>query len=88
TGGRLYTIGIAGVMHCLDAETGAVHWSHDFVREYGGFGLKVCECGYSSSPIEYKNTVIALVGGKDQAIIAFNKTDGSVVWRSLDFEIN
>ncbi|UCE59255.1 MAG: PQQ-like beta-propeller repeat protein [Phycisphaerales bacterium] len=88
TGGRLCTIGIAGVMHCLDADTGSVLWSHDFVREFGGFGLKVCECGYSSSPIEYKDTVIALVGGKDQAIIAFSKMDGTVVWRSLDFEIN
>jgi outer membrane protein assembly factor BamB len=88
TGGRLYTIGVAGVMHCLDADTGSVLWSHDLVREFGGFGLKVCECGYSSSPIEYKNTVVALVGGKDQAIIAFNKADGTVAWRSLDFEIN
>lgn len=88
TGGRLYTIGVAGIMHCLDADTGAVHWSHDFVSEFGGFGTNVAQCGYSPSPIEHKNTVIALVGGKDQAIIAFNKTDGSVVWRSLDFEIN
>jgi len=83
TGGRLYTIGVAGLMHCLDAETGFVLWSHDFPAEFGGF---VPELGYSSSLLEYEDTVIALVGGEGRSIVAFDKADGHVVWGNLSFE--
>ena len=60
------------MMHCLDPNSGAVHWSHDLVSE---FEAKVLEGGYASSPIEYRDTIIVLSGGADQAIIAFNKAD-------------
>jgi outer membrane protein assembly factor BamB len=83
TDGRLYTIGVAGVLHCLDAETGEVHWSRDLWGELGGTFL---DFGYSSSPIPYQDTIIALVGGKDRGAVAFDKTDGSIVWKGLSFE--
>ena len=81
--GRLYTIGFAGVMHCLDTATGAVLWSHDLWREFGG---NVVEVGYSSTPVVYRDTVIVLVGGKGHGAVAFDRTDGHVVWENLDFE--
>jgi len=83
TGGRLYAIGVAGMMHCLDANFGSVLWSHDFRDELGAnclFG------GYSSSPIEYKDTIIAIVGGEGQALVALNKSDGTMAWKNLSFE--
>ncbi len=79
---RLYTIGIAGDMHCLDLRDGHVLWSHDFVKEFGAW---MPEFGYSQSPIAYRDTVIALVGGKDHSIIAFDKAGGHVVWKNLRF---
>jgi outer membrane protein assembly factor BamB len=82
-GGRLYTIGFTGVMHCLDPETGDVLWSHDLWREVGG---NVVELGYSASPVEYGDTIIALVGGRGQGAVAFDKRDGSIVWKNLDFD--
>ena len=82
-GDHIYTIGIAGVMHCLKKKDGAVVWSHDLWKDFGG---NLLNHGYSSSPVEYGDTVIALVGGKGQSIVAFNKQDGKVVWKSLDFE--
>lgn len=81
-GDRIYTIGVAGLMHALNKKDGKVVWSHDLWSEYGG---NVLEHGYSSSPIAYKDTVIALVGGEGQSIVAFNKKDGSVAWKNLDF---
>jgi outer membrane protein assembly factor BamB len=81
--GRLYTVGVAGILHCLEATTGEPLWSHDLLGEFGG---NVLELGYSSSPIEYRGTVIVLVGGKDQSIVAFDKKDGRVVWKNLSFE--
>jgi outer membrane protein assembly factor BamB len=82
TGGRLYSIGIAGMMHCRSADTGSVLWSHDLLTEFDG---TILEYGYSSSPIDYKDTVIVLVGGKGRSIVAFNKNDGSITWENLDF---
>jgi len=83
SGDRLYTIGVAGKMHCLDRADGKVYWSHDLWGD--DFKGNVLEHGYSSSPIAYNNTVIVLVGGEDASIVAFDKYDGRVVWKKQSF---
>ncbi len=83
SGDRIYTIGVAGKMHCLNKEDGKVYWSQELWKDFGGNPLPH---GYSSCPISYKDTVITLVGGKDQSIVAFNKTDGKVAWKTSSFE--
>lgn len=80
--GRLYTIGMAAMMHCLDATTGKVIWSHDLAKEFGANALFG---GYASSPIQYQGNIIALVGGKDASIVAFDKKTGSLAWKNLSF---
>jgi outer membrane protein assembly factor BamB len=82
-GDRIFTIGVVGLMHCLDKTSGKVLWSHDLWKEFEGNFLPH---GYSSSPVEYGDTVIALVGGKGAAVVAFSKKDGSVVWKRHDFQ--
>lgn len=83
SGDRIYAIGIAGKMHCLGKEDGRVYWTHDLWEEFGGNFLNH---GYSSSPVAYKDMVIALAGGKDQSIIAFKQSDGAVAWKQHSFE--
>lgn len=83
SGDRIYTIGIAGQMHALDKNTGEVAWSHDLWEEFGGNFLNH---GYSSSPIEYNGTIIALVGGEGHSVMAFDSQDGTVVWKGMDFK--
>ena len=83
TGDRIYTIGVASRMHCLDKATGAVLWTHDLWTELGG---NVLNHGYSSSPVEYEDTVIVLVGGKGASVVALDKKTGAVRWKGLDFE--
>lgn len=80
--GKLYTIGVAGIMHCLDAKTGKVHWTHDLWKKFGG---SVLNHGYSSSAIAYKDTIIVLVGGTGHSIIAFKKDSGDAVWQKHDY---
>ncbi|MDH3745418.1 MAG: PQQ-like beta-propeller repeat protein, partial [Acidobacteriota bacterium] len=83
-GNQLYTIGVAGRMHCLDKTDGSIVWSRDLWSEE--FGGNLLPHGYSSSPLEYGDTVIALVGGEGKSVVAFDKKDGSVVWHAQDFQ--
>jgi outer membrane protein assembly factor BamB len=81
-GNHLYAAGATSKLHCLDKQNGKVVWSHDLWKEYNG---TPDDRGYSCSPLAYKNTIIVTVGGKGQAIMAFNQKDGSVVWKKQDF---
>jgi len=82
-GNKLFTIGVAGSMHALNKNNGAVIWS----RELWGdeFNGNVLAHGYSSSPVAYKDSVIVPVGGERAALVAFNQKDGSLKWRALSF---
>jgi len=82
-GDRLYTIGVAGKMHCLNKADGKVIWSHDLWEEFKGNKLNH---GYSSSPMAYKDMIITLVGGEDAAVVAFDKADGHVLWKKHSFK--
>lgn len=85
SGTLLFTVGALGKLHALDKQTGKVIWSHDLWKELGG---KSMDRGYACSPLLYKNTIILTLGGKDQALIAFNVKDGSVAWKSLNVDIS
>ncbi|MDH3626299.1 MAG: PQQ-like beta-propeller repeat protein [Acidobacteriota bacterium] len=82
-GDRVYTIGIAGVMHALEKKTGKAIWSKDLWSE--PFNGNFLNHGYSSSPIAYGDTIIALVGGEGTSVVAFDKDDGSVAWKNQSF---
>jgi outer membrane protein assembly factor BamB len=79
---RLYTVGFAGILHCLDLGTGEVLWSRDL---WGDLGGNVVELGYSSSPIAYEGTIIVLVGGTGRGAVALDRNNGQVLWKNLDF---
>ncbi len=84
-GAAVYSVGITGVLQCLDTNTGTVRWRHDLPE---AFGMEVPGRGYSSSPIAYQNTIILPVGGKPgQALMAFDKTSGAPAWKGQDFGV-
>ncbi len=84
-GDRLFTVGVIGKMQAFEKQTGKVVWSHDLWQEYGGSKM---DRGYSCSPLAYKNTVIVTVGGKGQALMAFDQKTGAVVWKKQDFTLS
>lgn len=85
SGERLFAVGSTGKMHALDRRTGKVAWSHDLWKEYNGTKM---DRGYSCSPVAYKGTVIVFVGGRGQAVMAFDERDGRVVWKRQDLELS
>ncbi len=78
-GDRLFTVGITGLMHCLQRGSGKVVWSHDLQKEYHATELY---WGYSSSPLAYEELVIVPVGGTGASLMAFHQSDGAVVWKA------
>lgn len=78
-GDLLYTVGATGKVFALEKKSGKVAWTHDLWKEYGG---RKMDRGYSCSPIAYKNTIILMLGGDGQALIAFNQKDGTVAWKN------
>jgi outer membrane protein assembly factor BamB len=76
---RVITLGYGGTLNCLDFATGRLLWSHDLIADFDGH---ILDCGNSASPIFYSGSVIVLVGGTRQAVVALDPGDGSAVWRS------
>lgn len=82
-GEHVYTIGVAGMMHCLNKKTGDVVWQHDLIKEYGS---RPQMFGFGSSPIAYNDMIIVPVGGEGHGVVAFNAADGSVAWARHDYK--
>ncbi len=80
---RVCTAGILAKLNCFDKKTGKLLWSKDLYKDFPG-STKM-DRGYSGSPLAYKNTIIATVGGHGHAVIALNPADGALVWASNDF---
>ena len=82
--GRVYTYGAEGMLHCLDLQNGKKLWSIDTKREFhaakGFFGI-------ACSPFVESTLLILNVGGRDGAgIVAFDKTNGKVLWKTTEDE--
>ncbi|MDX1383507.1 MAG: PQQ-binding-like beta-propeller repeat protein [Thermoanaerobaculia bacterium] len=79
--GRVFAVGSTNRFHALEAETGEVLWSYDFLQDFDG---SFRHRGYSASPLVYRDTVIIPVGGSGQGVMAFRQADGEVVWKAGD----
>ena len=76
--GKLYTLGIAGVLSCYDAATGKLRWRREFSKT-----TKVTSplYGTAMSPIVDRGLVIAHVGGHDSGVLtAFDANTGEPRW--------
>jgi len=84
-GDRLYLIRGGGQIHCLSATDGRMIWEKDFRRDFGGSLMSSTDWGYSESPLVDGNLVICTPGGNQGAMVALDKTNGNVVWRSREW---
>jgi len=74
--GKVVTLGVGGVLSCLDAATGKVVWRKD------PFPKVVPKFFTSMSPIIVDGMAIGHLGGKDNAaIIAYDLNTGDEKWR-------
>jgi len=83
-GGRVYTFGAEGMLHCLDLATGKKLWSVDIKADFqapnGFFGM-------ACSPLLEGDAVLLSIGGANGAgVVAFDRTSGELLWKSSDDE--
>jgi outer membrane protein assembly factor BamB len=77
-GGRVFTLGITGVLSAHDAKTGKLAWRKDFSKQYP---VTSPLYGTAMSPLVDGGLVIAHVGGHDRgALTAFDAATGAVKW--------
>ncbi len=78
-GNYVYVISGRGEVVCLDAQTGAIKWSvqalKQFEANHGAYGI-------AESPLIVDDKVIYTPCGRKTTVVALNKYNGEVVWAS------
>jgi outer membrane protein assembly factor BamB len=82
-GDRIYALGGSGDLSAIEAKTGKIVWTKNVLREFGGSNI---QWGISESPLVLGNKVLVNAGGRNASIVALNKADGSVIWKSQSDE--
>jgi outer membrane protein assembly factor BamB len=82
-GDRLYALSGDGVLACLETQTGKTVWKMNLVQR---FGAGVVNWGMSESPLVDGERLIVTPGGRGASVVALNKRDGSVLWKSQSEE--
>ncbi len=77
---RVYALGVAGILVCLDAEDGKVIWHKNLVTDFGGTAPN---WGYSESVLVDGKFVICTPGGRENTLVALNKDTGQKVWGAV-----
>ena len=78
-GDRLYALGGNGDLSALETRTGKVVWTMNVLEKFGGSNIT---WGISESPLVIGDKVLVNAGGPGASIVALNKKDGTVVWKS------
>jgi outer membrane protein assembly factor BamB len=79
---RVYAVGPTGLLYCLSADTGELIWQHHLLVEFNGRPMRY---GVAFSPLVEGDLVVTTPGGPEgNAVVAFNKRTGEVVWKALD----
>lgn len=78
--GRVYTLGVTGVLTCLDAATGQQLWQTNLLDQ---FHAPIMNFGTSSGPLIEGNRIYLAVGGSGSSLTAIDIETGDVLWKAL-----
>lgn len=81
-GDRLITVSAGARMRSFDRRTGKEQWTAELVPA-GSEAQK--PCGYASSPVLYRDSVITPAGGKGRGVVALDVASGREKWAAHDF---
>jgi outer membrane protein assembly factor BamB len=76
---RIYIESGIGEVVCLDATSGRILWKRNPAKEFKG---KFAYWGPAECLLLTNNAVISVIGGDDASVVALDKKDGSLIWKS------
>lgn len=79
-GDRLYVMGLAGNVACLQVADGKVVWQRNLVADFGG---RSPMWSFRESPLVDGDKVICTPGGEETTIVALNKLTGETIWKTF-----
>lgn len=78
-GTTLYALGGNGDLSAIDVKTGRIVWTMNVLEKFGGSNIT---WGISESPLVIGEKVLVNPGGPGASIVALNKKDGALIWKS------
>ncbi len=80
--GRIYALGAAGELRCLDAKTGKLIWNKNILADNQAQNIS---WGVAGSPLIVDDKVIVMPGGRaGKSVVAYNKLTGARVWQAMN----
>jgi outer membrane protein assembly factor BamB len=80
--GKLFALGAAGILKCLDAATGSLVWSVNILTDNNATNIS---WGMAGSPLVIDDVVIVTPGGKTGgSVAAYDRETGKKSWSSGD----
>jgi outer membrane protein assembly factor BamB len=78
-GDLLYALGSDGDLVCLETGTGKLRWKKNLQADFKG---RRGNWAYAESPLIDGDVLVCTPGGSEATLVALNKKDGSVIWKS------
>lgn len=78
---HVFTVGPFGDVYCVSRETHQPVWNKSLQTDFNG---PPPNWGFSQSPLLYKNLVIVAPMSAEAGVVALNRENGDVVWKSGD----
>jgi len=78
-GDRVYALGANGDLVCLALDNGKMQWNGNILSTFGANNIV---WGISESPLVDGDKVIVTPGGSGAAMVALNKANGNLIWKS------
>lgn len=79
-GDRLYVMGLAGNLACLQVGDGKIVWQKNLVTDFGG---RIPTWSYRESPLIDGDKLICTPGAQDAMLVALDKLTGKTIWKSV-----
>jgi outer membrane protein assembly factor BamB len=79
--GNVFTLGAMGDLRCLDAASGKLVWSRQFLADFNLANPPLW--GWAAHPIVAGSNLVCTVGGEGSAVVAFDLATGKETWRAL-----
>jgi outer membrane protein assembly factor BamB len=89
-GDRVYVFGTYFKLACLNAADGKPVWEKELAKEHSAQtndNRTIKAWGNAMSPVIVGDMVIVAGGGAGQTFLAFNKSDGKLIWKSGDEKV-